>query len=204
MLEFYPHFPINENINQTDFYYFNSGFSNVEIRNVLRLSKLYPTEEAFTAGEIINEKKDENPIRKSQIKWMPPELDKTEWIYDKIISMALRANFDLWKFDLHSIKDSIQYTEYTGEDTGGYDWHIDLGAYPSSHRKISISIQLSNSDDYEGGDLQFMTSANAPMVAPREKGTVIMFPSYLLHRVTPVTKGVRKSLVLWVGGTTFR
>jgi PKHD-type hydroxylase len=49
-----------------------------------------------------------------------------------------------------------------------------------------------------------MTSANAPMVAPREKGTVIMFPSYLLHRVTPVTKGVRKSLVLWVGGTTFR
>ena len=57
MLEFYPHFPINENINQTDFYYFNSGFSNVEIRNVLRLSKLYPTEEAFTAGEIINEKK---------------------------------------------------------------------------------------------------------------------------------------------------
>lgn len=204
MLEFYPHFPINENINQTDFYYFNSGFSNVEIRNILRVSKLYPIQEAMTSGELMNDKKDENPIRKSQLKWMPPEMDKTEWIYDKLISMALRANFDMWKFDLHSIKDSIQYTEYTDEDTGGYDWHIDLGAYPNNHRKVSISIQLSDSDDYEGGDLEFMTSALSPIKAPREKGTVIMFPSYLLHRVTPVTKGTRKSLVLWVGGTIFR
>ena len=204
MLEFYPQFPSNENINQTDFYYFKSGFSNVEIRNILRVSKLYPLQEAFTAGEIINDKKDENPIRKSQLKWMPPEIDKTEWIYDKIIEQTLQANNAIWKFDLHTIKDSIQYTEYSDEDTGGYDWHMDLGAYPSNHRKISISIQLSNSDDYEGGDLEFMTSANSHMKAPREKGTVIMFPSYLLHRVTPVTKGIRKSLVLWVGGAAFK
>lgn len=204
MLHFYPTFPLNENINQTDYYWFDKGFSNVEIRNVLRVSKLYDYKEAMIASEEeIGEKQDES-IRKSQIKWMPPELDKTEWIYEKLMSFALNANLDLWKFDLTSIRDAIQYTEYDGNEQGGYDWHMDMGRFPYSHRKISITVQLSDPDDYEGGDLEIWAGGVEPIKAPRQKGAVVLFPSYLMHRVTPVTKGVRKSLVLWVGGNTLK
>lgn len=204
MLQFYPTFPLNENINQTDYYWFEKGFSNVEIRNVLRVSKLYDFKEAMIASETETGEKQEDSIRKSQIKWMPPELDKTEWIYEKLMSFALNANLDLWKFDLSTIRDAIQYTEYDGNENGGYDWHMDMGRFPYSHRKVSITVQLSDPDDYEGGDLEIWTGGVDPIKAPRQKGAVVLFPSYLMHRVTPVTKGVRKSLVLWVGGNTLK
>lgn len=206
MLEFYPIFPQNPTLNQIDYYWFEKGFSNVEIRNVLRISKLYEFQEALTQNEIEfnNSQKEENSVRKSNIKWMAPEADKTEWIYYKLMQQAMEANFNLWKFDLSHIKDAIQYTEYSGEETGGYDWHLDVGPHPLNHRKISITVQLSDPDDYEGGDLEIWAGGREPIKAPRQKGAVVMFPSYLMHRITPVTKGVRKSLVLWVGGTTFR
>ena len=73
----------------------------------------------------------------------------------------------------------------------------------SNWRKISISVQLDDENDYMGGDLQFYTKQTLTN-APRKKGTVIMFPSYLLHRVTPVVKGVRHSLVTWISGPPFR
>ena len=205
MLEFYPIFPQNPNLNQTDYYWFEKGFSNVEIRNVLRISKLYDFKEALVQSEIENNdgEKEETSIRTSNIKWLIPEADKTEWMYEKIMQQVLEANFNLWKFDLASIKDAIQYTEYNGEEQGGYDWHLDVGPHPLNHRKISITVQLSDPDDYEGGDFEIWTHSGK-VIAPRQKGAVVLFPSYLLHRVTPVTKGVRKSLVLWVGGTTFR
>lgn len=204
MLQFYPTFPLNENINQTDYYWFEKGFSNVEIRNVLRVSKLYEYKEAMIASETETGEKQEDSIRKSQIKWMPPELDKTEWIYEKLMSFALNANLELWRFDLSTIRDAIQYTEYDGNEEGGYDWHMDMGRFPYSHRKVSITVQLSDPDDYEGGDLEIWTGGVEPIKAPRQKGAVVVFPSFLMHRVTPVTKGVRKSLVLWVGGNTLK
>lgn len=206
MLELYPVFPINTNLNQTDYYWFDKGFSNVEIRNVLRLSKLYDFQEALTQSEIElhGGEKQADSVRKSNIKWLPPEADKTEWMYEKLMQLTLEANFNHWKFDLSHWKDAIQYTEYNGEEGGGYDWHLDVGPHPLSHRKISITVQLSDPNDYEGGDLEIWTGGKEPLKAPKGKGAVVMFPSYLLHRITPVTKGVRKSLVLWVGGSTFR
>lgn len=206
MLELYPVFPLNPNLNQVDYYWFEKGFSNVEIRNVLRISKLYDFQEALTQGETENNngQKEEDSIRKSNIKWLRPEADKTEWMYEKLMQLVLEANFNYWKFDLSHVKDAIQYTEYNGDEEGGYDWHLDVGTYPYSHRKISITVQLSDPDDYEGGDLEIWAGGKEPIKAPRQKGAVVMFPSYLMHRVTPVTKGVRKSLVLWVGGNTFR
>lgn len=204
MLEFYPVFPINPKIDQTDYYWFEKGFSNVEIRNVLRISKLYEFQEGMTTAETENGQKNEDSIRKSNIKWLIPEADKTEWMYEKIIQQVLEANFNMFKFDLSYIKDAIQYTEYNGEADGGYDWHMDVGAFPNNTRKLSITIQLSDPADYEGGDFEIWTGGTEPKKLPKEKGAVIIFPSYLMHRITPVTKGVRKSLVLWVGGTTFK
>jgi PKHD-type hydroxylase len=73
-----------------------------------------------------------------------------------------------------------------------------------SHRKISITIQMSESDEYAGGDLELWTGGKESIKAPRGKGVAVLFPSYILHRVSPVTDGIRKSLVLWVGGSHYR
>jgi PKHD-type hydroxylase len=81
---------------------------------------------------------------------------------------------------------------------------MDMGGGNSITRKISIVVQLSDPDEYEGGELQIQTGSESYISILKKKGAVTLFPSYMRHRVTPVTKGVRKSLVLWVGGSTFR
>ena len=72
-------------------------------------------------------------------------------------------------------------------------------------RKLSFSLQLSEDDSYEGCDLEiFGGSTRVPMAVPRARGTLVAFPSYVMHRVTPVTRGTRKALVFWAGGPRFR
>ena len=118
--------------------------------------------------------------------------------------MAWEANQNLYHFDLHSMSEQIQYTEYYDYEKGHYDWHMDTGYGNLSQRKISVTVQLSDGDEYEGGDLQLWPGGTYPLVAPRGKGNVVIFPSFLMHRVTPVTRGTRKSFVLWLGGGHYR
>ena len=80
---------------------------------------------------------------------------------------------------------------------------MDIGPNELSVRKVSLTIQMSEDDEYTGGELQLLKGAN-PENLPRGKGCVVIFPSYLLHRVTPVETGTRKSMVLWVGGEHYR
>jgi PKHD-type hydroxylase len=190
-----PIFNTDSTIDQSNYYCFKEGFSEQELEWIDNLKELYPYEEASVVGG--DELKD---VRKSKVKWIHVD-DKSHWVYDKIHSFILEAN-NVWKFDLHSIVDSIQYTEYY-DDGGHYGWHMDIGPHPINHRKVSVTIQLSNPEDYEGGELELWTGAGIQNVE-KHKGCAILFPSYMLHRITPVTKGVRKSLVLWVGGSTFR
>jgi PKHD-type hydroxylase len=84
-----------------------------------------------------------------------------------------------------------------------FDWHLDFGPGESSKRKLSMTIQLSDPSEYEGGDLQFMINQNI-VSASREKGIIVIFPSFILHRVTPITKGTRQSIVGWVSGPPYR
>lgn len=99
----------------------------------------------------------------------------------------------------------IQYTEYHGSEGGKYDWHHDVDWNNDSgiDRKLSVTIQLSEPSDYEGGHFQF-GGIEEPKPESRDKGTILVFPSYLPHCVTPVTSGVRKSLVAWFEGPTWR
>jgi PKHD-type hydroxylase len=80
---------------------------------------------------------------------------------------------------------------------------MDFGSGDISNRKLSITVQLSDPSEYEGGELQFMINQHI-ITAPKEKGTAIIFPSFALHRVTPVTKGARKSIVGWIGGPPYK
>ena len=110
--------------------------------------------------------------------------------------MELNAN--IWKFELAGFVEEFQYSEYGPE--GHYTWHIDLGKGPSSTRRLSFSVQLSDPDEYEGGELELHCGGERPIAAPRTFGTAIVFPSFLLHRVAPVRQGLRRSLVGWASG----
>jgi len=80
---------------------------------------------------------------------------------------------------------------------------VDVGEANYEPRKISLSLQLSEPSDYEGGEL-VLQAGDSERVAEKARGTLIAFPSFVLHRVRPVTAGVRKSLVIWVAGPEFR
>jgi PKHD-type hydroxylase len=191
----YPIFDPDQSIDQTNYYWFDKVFSEQELDWINNLQNLYDYQQGTVVGDGEVEQ-----IRKSKIKWITYD-SSSAWLYDKIRDMVLEAN-SVWKFDLKSIIDSIQYTEYYGGG-GHYGWHMDIGPHPINHRKISITIQLSDPNDYEGGDLELWAGVGQ-VKAPRLKGCAVLFPSFILHRVTPVISGTRKSLVLWVGGSSFK
>ena len=88
-----------------------------------------------------------------------------------------------------------------------YDWHIDtfLDTPNAFHRKLSVTVQLSNGDDYEGGDFQLRDGTGEGLDnSIYNRGSILVFPSFLLHRVTPVTSGTRKTLVAWFEGKRFK
>ena len=200
-------FESNENDPQ-QYYWFRNALSEDEVDQIIRLASELPEgETASTLGE-----NDGGSTRTSKIKWLPDTPNgEFEWLYERMVSLSVEANTALWDFDLRTSLEAIQYTEYYACEEGHYDWHQDIGegALPSK-RKISITIQLSDSDDYEGGDLEICTGSNGSgqldnnIICERGKGVGVLFPSYMMHRVSPVTKGLRRSLVLWVGGGHYR
>lgn len=193
-----PTFTPDQTVDQTQYYWFENGFTQEEVERIINLASEYTEQDATIIG---NNEGVEEAIRKSKVRWLPNN-SSWAWIYDRIAALSVEANNALWHFDLHSIIDDIQFTEY--EAGGGhYDWHVDIGPSTISHRKISIVVQLSDDDAYVGGNLELMPG-NHSFAVPRKQGAVAIFPSFMLHRVTPVTKGLRRSLVLWVGGSHYR
>ena len=191
------------------YYWFREALTPAEVDQVIHLaSELPEAQRATTIGS--DDEHQHNSTRSSMIKWIPRDRN-WDWLYKRLIGLAEEANRNVWDFDLTAALESIQYTEYYASENGHYDWHQDIGKGElPSKRKVSITIQLSASDDYAGGDLLICTGSNGNGVldnnieCPRGKGVGVLFPSYMMHRVTPVTMGIRKSLVLWVGGSHYR
>jgi PKHD-type hydroxylase len=125
--------------------------------------------------------------------------DDTHWIFRKLEAALVQMNQRQYGFDLIGMLEGAQIYEYP---IGGFlDWHRDVGMGYMSNRKLSMTIQLSDGADYEGGDLQFM---DYQQVAPRGRGDLTVFPAFLQHRVTELKSGVRYSFVSWVHGPPFR
>lgn len=137
--------------------------------------------------------------RNSKVGWIPED-DNTDWIYHRIAALAGQANADLFFYNADALS-NLQFTVYSpGEH---YDWHVDsFAGYVSKQRKISGTLMLSDPSDYEGGDFQIVKYGNVqnPEEFKAQKGDLIWFDSSMPHRVTPVTSGVRKSLVFWISG----
>ena len=129
--------------------------------------------------------------------------DHSKWLYDLLFPIALEANKQFYHFDIDIVTDPIHYVVYP-EDGGHLDWHLDVGGFGVNKRKLAMTVQLSDPNDYEGGDLQIWGGGKEPISVKRNKGDVSVFPASLLHRVTPITRGQRKILVFWTGGRAFR
>ncbi len=138
-------------------------------------------------------------LRVTDVATLKPE-PPVRWFYERMAAVVQAVNKN-YRFDLTGFQEAIQFMVYRDSEGGHFGWHLDVG--PPVPRKLSLTLQLTDPARYEGGDLQFFTGDMVRM-APKERGIVIGFPSYMVHQVTPVTAGIRKSIVAWVTGPQFR
>lgn len=139
-------------------------------------------------------------IRQTEIAWIA-DTAAMAWIYKRLIRLTADAQRDGFGFILDGFEEDAQVARYLVN--GHYDWHSDRGgAGVGQRRKVTVVVQLSPEADYTGGVLE-LNPAGHPFPAPRSQGSAIVFPSYVLHRVTPVTSGARYSLTQWIHGPDF-
>jgi len=145
------------------------------------------------------------PIRETQVAWVKRNPD-TKNLYLRMEAVVLRLNAEHFRADLTGLA-AMQYAVYRQSEAGYFDWHSDYGRDRSDPgqepRKLTLSLQLSDGGSYEGCDLEARAVWQMDC-APRERGTLVAFRSTVLHRVTPITRGVRKSLVIWATGPEYR
>lgn len=157
-------------------------------------------------GKIVGNPKseEENNIinfnqRKCELEWIP----QTEWLGPLLWYHVSGINNQFFKYDILNIE-SIQLTSYSENEF--YNWHVD--SYHDDRdieRKLTCVIQLSDPNDYDGGDLQILHPGYKGIeIAPKEKGTLIVFDSRLAHRVKPIKSGKRISAVAWAIGPKWR
>ena len=174
--------------------YWDKAFTDEECDRIIEIGNARTQKEAKTRGE------DAEKVRKSEIAWLYPS-DDLDWAYRKMTDVILNLNERFFGFDLFGALEGFQFTKYTAPG-GKYGRHVDC-APGTLVRKLSFTVQLSDSKDYKGGDLRLYVGEK-PEVMKRERGHVALFPSYTLHEVTPVTKGTRYSLVSWISGKPFK
>lgn len=172
--------------------------------NIIRRGGQIPLQDAVI-GDKGSARVDFNQ-RVTTISWFDPNKDKD--IVDMITSYANHANRDFFGFDIsHGIFD-MQFTIYNAHDRGRYDWHFDsfFKSKNRSDRKLSFVLQLSDPNDYEGGQFEFKNFDGVEFDKNDflPKGSVLVFPSFFEHRVTEVTAGKRYSLVSWIEGPKWR
>jgi predicted 2-oxoglutarate/Fe(II)-dependent dioxygenase YbiX len=140
-------------------------------------------------------------IRRSQVAFLGME-DKYRWLYERIWDAAQEVNRRGFGVDIAGVEGNIQLARYDSSDEGFYDWHTDFAGFRPL-RKISISVQLSGPNEYDGGELELFFN-NRPQSLEKARGALLAFPSFVLHRVAPVTRGTRWSLVAWILGNRWR
>ena len=176
----------------------DAEISNIDCENIKSLYKAETTEE----GKIGNNSTD-NSIRKSNVLGFPYGTENNNTINKYIEKYIILANSECFGFELNGFKE-FQIAEYS--ENGHYDEHLDMRIdNRSSVRKLGITVQLSEPEEYIGGEFLFTKDIETPsQEIIKQKGTVIVFPSFLYHRVTPVTQGKRYSLVGWYEGPNWR
>lgn len=189
-------FPLPQLSNFTEFLCAEGAILPQEVQKINDQWEVTKSKNAELEG---GEELEDETLRKSSVIAIYPG-EEEDWIFHRMTQLVTQAN-DYYHFDLRGFLEPLQLAEYGAGDF--FDWHLDFGIGASSNRKLSLSIQLSDSEEYEGGDLEFRIN-NKVVKAPRAAGTAIIFPSFIMHRVTEITKGHRRSIVGWVSGPPYR
>jgi PKHD-type hydroxylase len=181
--------------------YIKSYFTPEQCDSIIQEALILPEQKAKLGPS--NDRVD-NEWRRSSIRAITRN---PSWIYlfnelDKVVESINNQWFQVdYKF-----LPAIQFATYDGENQSFYKRHQDVFLAPlPTQRKLSVTVQLSDPDSYQGGDLQFLDVGHYPKVENlRARGTVCVFPSIVFHEVTPVTQGVRHSLAGWYEGPHWR
>ena len=181
--------------NYSDWVFYNNVFNKEECDAIKSLFKNY--EKATIIKNDTLETGVYSEIRSSMVSWIDYSQD-VHWIYERISKFVHDCNNARYNFDITGFDESMQLAKYEVNDY--FNWHQDMGA-KVSRRKLSVVVQLSEPSEYEGGQLEFCGSGEA---APNKLGDLIVFPSYLSHRVAPIASGTRYSLVAWISGPPYR
>ena len=187
-----------ENYQGSVTYFVEDVFTKEEINKLLENTDNEESIKALT----LNSK--ESKHRRSDVKWLEPE--NYDFYYRKLTDVINYVNNNFYHYNLSYIE-RLQYTEYDASYDGYYNWHTDnyiAGDQPHNIRKLSFSLLLADYTEYSGGELMFKYDSTPDKVENIKKGTIVFFPSCVLHKVSPVTKGTRKSLVGWIRGSAWR
>jgi PKHD-type hydroxylase len=179
-------------------------FTSEEIDRIIAQGKQLQADEAIvnttdgTSGTV------RPSSRTCRIGWFYPN-EENQWLFDRIIDIIIGINDTHFGFDLNNFE-PLQFASYDSSRKEFYGKHMDCTfgvAHKTASRKLSITVQLCSEDEYEGGNLKLYQSTDS-ITAPKRKGQLVVFPSFIMHEVTPVTKGTRYSLVTWVHGPKFK
>jgi PKHD-type hydroxylase len=211
------------------YWYFKSALTSKFCDDVIKYGLQHQEDLAITGGLGVNRNLKDNPLKEEEIVDLKKKRNSNivwlndKWIYKEIHPYVHEANkLAGWNFDWN-FSESCQFTKYKLNQY--YDWHCDSWDVPynkpedpNSHgkiRKLSMTCQLTDGSEYQGGELQFdcrnydphMRDEDKHLLTVKEilpKGSIVVFPSFVWHRVQPVTKGTRYSLVVWNLGYPFK
>jgi hypothetical protein len=187
--------------------YWMNAFSVEQCNQIIQMAKKLP-EQSATIG--INSIPADESYRRSIVRWVDPAVNpEFTWVYDMFWRCLLEVNREWFKFNVTSLP-PMQFTEYDESYKGEYQSHQDVFWITNTpnHRKVSLVLQLTDPLMYEGGVLSFQHINTHPTKEDydcmKKVGTIIAFPSFVYHRLEPVTKGKRYSLVAWFEGPKFQ
>lgn len=189
-----------------DHVYWDNAFTSCELDQIESMCNDFELKKGSTFGSTDD---DVEYIRKSNIHFFDRS-DNTGWIFERFNYVIESINQGYFGFNLNGYN-NIQYTVYSSENQGKYDWHMDTEMFGTAHdwraetRKLTLVMLMSEPViDFSGGELQVNRSREEDAVTfDMWKGRIVAFPSFMLHRVKPVFLGIRKSLVIWVEGPKF-
>lgn len=188
---------------------YRGGFTPEECDKIIHMGELLAFRQGgFQQGRVGEHQPGGEEVpdaRKTEIAWLSPT-DENDWVHHKLSHLIGRINHEKFQVDLR-VFDGFQFGKYSEGDH--YNWHIDTINEPpqaSLHRKLSVSLILSDPADYEGGELLLNRGGDhaRPDSMKPMKGDVVVFYSFVPHKVAPVTKGTRMTLVTWALGEKFR
>lgn len=173
-------------------------FTPAECQSIVAAARNRPAGEAGLVGGLRSDN-----TRRSRIVWLDEE-GESAWVFRRLLDTFAEANRSHFEFVLEEFGERMQVAWYEAETGGFFDWHVDFGDGPvAARRKLTMVVQLSAGETYDGGVLE--TNCDGVVrQASRLVGSALLLPSFVLHRVSPVSSGERFSLTLWSHGPAFR